>query len=167
VFTGTRVLVQTLFNYIEGGDDLNDFLRNYPSVSKETAINVLEMAKKSLTTEKSSMEILLDESVPVNLKADIGAGYEVKTVGDMGWLGKKNGEPISLIFSNGFNYFITVDRNLRHQQNLEGISITIFLLQTFNNRRQTLQTLLQKVKEKIEEGSLPKVVKVSWQTIIF
>ena len=52
VFTGTRVPIQTLFDYIEGGDDLDEFLDDYPSVSKEAAIQVLEMAKKSLTTEK-------------------------------------------------------------------------------------------------------------------
>lgn len=52
VFTGTRVPVQTLFDYIEGGDDLNEFLDDYPTISKETAIQVLEMAKRSLTTEK-------------------------------------------------------------------------------------------------------------------
>ena len=52
VFTGTRVPIQTLFDYMEGGDDLNKFLDDYPTVSKETAIEVLEMAKKSLTTEK-------------------------------------------------------------------------------------------------------------------
>jgi len=52
VFTGTRVPVQTLFDYIEGGDNLNEFLEDYPTVSKEAAILVLEMAKKSLTTEK-------------------------------------------------------------------------------------------------------------------
>jgi uncharacterized protein (DUF433 family) len=52
VFTGTRVPIQTLFDYIEGGDTLNEFLEDYPSVSKEAAIQVLEMAKKSLTTEK-------------------------------------------------------------------------------------------------------------------
>ncbi len=52
VFTGTRVPVQTLFDYIEGGDDLNEFLNDYPTVSKKAAIQVLEMAKKSLTTEK-------------------------------------------------------------------------------------------------------------------
>lgn len=57
VFTGTRVPVQTLFNYIEGGDDLHEFLNDYPTVSKVTAIQVLEMAKKSLTTEK-----MLDEN---------------------------------------------------------------------------------------------------------
>jgi uncharacterized protein (DUF433 family) len=52
VFTGTRVPIQTLFDYIEGGDDLNEFLDDYPSVSKEAAIQVLQMAKKTLTTEK-------------------------------------------------------------------------------------------------------------------
>jgi len=53
VFTGTRVPIQTLFDYMEGGDDLNEFLDDYPTVSKETAIEVLEMAKISLTSEKT------------------------------------------------------------------------------------------------------------------
>lgn len=52
VFYGTRVPIQTLFDYIEGGDDLNEFLDDYPSVSKEAAFKVLEMAKISLTTQK-------------------------------------------------------------------------------------------------------------------
>ncbi|TDH24101.1 DUF433 domain-containing protein [Segetibacter sp. 3557_3] len=56
VFTGTRVPIQTLFDYIAGGDDLNEFLEDYPSVAKETAIQVLEMAKQSLTTEKTLNE---------------------------------------------------------------------------------------------------------------
>ena len=52
VFAGTRVPVQNLFDYIEGGDDLSEFLDDFPSVSKETALAVLEMARKSLTSEK-------------------------------------------------------------------------------------------------------------------
>ncbi len=52
VFTGTRVPIQTLFDYIEGGDDLEEFLDDFPSVSKEYALKVLEMAKKTLTSEK-------------------------------------------------------------------------------------------------------------------
>lgn len=52
VFTGTRVSVQSLFDYIETGETLNEFLENFPSVKKEHAIEVLEMAKKTLTTEK-------------------------------------------------------------------------------------------------------------------
>ena len=52
VFSGTRVPIQNLFDYIEGGDDLDEFLDDFPSVTKEAALIVLEMAKKSLTTEK-------------------------------------------------------------------------------------------------------------------
>jgi len=52
VFTGTRVPIQSLFDYIETGKTLDEFLENFPTVRKEYAIQVLEMAKKTLTTEK-------------------------------------------------------------------------------------------------------------------
>lgn len=52
VFTGTRVPIQNFFDYIEGGEDLSEFLDDFPSASKEAALAVLEMAKKSLTSEK-------------------------------------------------------------------------------------------------------------------
>ncbi len=52
VFAGTRVPIQNLFDYIEGGEDLGEFLDDFPSVLKEDALAVLEMAKKSITTEK-------------------------------------------------------------------------------------------------------------------
>jgi uncharacterized protein (DUF433 family) len=52
VFTGTRVTIQSLFDYIETGETLEEFLENFPSVTKEQAIEVLEMAKKTMTTEK-------------------------------------------------------------------------------------------------------------------
>ena len=57
VFAGTRVLVQTFFEYLEGGEDIAEFRDDFPSVSKESALAVLEMARKALTTEK-----LLDEN---------------------------------------------------------------------------------------------------------
>ena len=52
VFTGTRVPVQALFDYIESGEMLDEFLENFPSVKKDLAIQVLEMASKTITTEK-------------------------------------------------------------------------------------------------------------------
>jgi uncharacterized protein (DUF433 family) len=48
VFAGTRVPVQTLIDYIEGGDSLEDFLGDFPSVSREHAVAVLELAKSAL-----------------------------------------------------------------------------------------------------------------------
>jgi uncharacterized protein (DUF433 family) len=56
VFTGTRVPVQSLFDYIETGETLDEFLENFPSVKKDLAIQVLEMASKTLTSEKSLNE---------------------------------------------------------------------------------------------------------------
>jgi uncharacterized protein (DUF433 family) len=48
VFTGTRVPVQTLIEYLEAGDSLDEFLDDFPSVSREHAIAVLELAKSAL-----------------------------------------------------------------------------------------------------------------------
>ena len=48
VFRGTRVPVQTLFEYLEGGDTLEDFLTGFPTVSRELALQALEEAKQLL-----------------------------------------------------------------------------------------------------------------------
>jgi uncharacterized protein (DUF433 family) len=48
VFSGTRVPVQSLIEYLEAGDTLDTFLEEFPSVSREHAIAVLEVAKRAL-----------------------------------------------------------------------------------------------------------------------
>lgn len=53
VFAGTRVPIQNLFDYIEGGDTIEDFLDGFPPVSRKQAIDVLELAKRSLLKETS------------------------------------------------------------------------------------------------------------------
>lgn len=52
VFSGTRVPIQSLFDYIETGETIDEFLENFPTVAKEHAVQLLEMAKKTLTIEK-------------------------------------------------------------------------------------------------------------------
>ena len=47
-FTGTRVLVKTLFDYLEGTSSLEDFLEDFPTVSRERAVAVLEAARETL-----------------------------------------------------------------------------------------------------------------------
>ncbi len=51
VFLGTRVPVRTLIDFLENGDRLEDFLEEFPSVSKAQAIEVMEMASDALLTE--------------------------------------------------------------------------------------------------------------------
>lgn len=48
VFAGTRVPIQTLFDYLAGGDTLDDFLKGFPTVSRAIAVQVLEEAKQLL-----------------------------------------------------------------------------------------------------------------------
>jgi len=48
IFTGTRVPVQNLFDYLEGGEPLEEFLQDFPNVSRDHAIAVLEQAKAAL-----------------------------------------------------------------------------------------------------------------------
>ena len=45
VFRGTRVPIQTLFDYLEGGETLEDFLQGFPTVTRESAVAALEEAK--------------------------------------------------------------------------------------------------------------------------
>jgi uncharacterized protein (DUF433 family) len=51
VFTGTRVPFQALVDYLEGGQSLNDFLDDFPTVTREAAIHVLEHAKTLVASE--------------------------------------------------------------------------------------------------------------------
>lgn len=48
VFVGTRVPLYNLFDYLEAGDSLNEFLEQFPSVSREQAIAALELAREAV-----------------------------------------------------------------------------------------------------------------------
>jgi uncharacterized protein (DUF433 family) len=48
VFVGTRVPVQSLFDYLEGGETLDEFLRQFPSVKRNQAIAALDFARATL-----------------------------------------------------------------------------------------------------------------------
>jgi len=48
VFRGTRVPIQTMFSYLEGGETIEEFLEGFPTVSRDQALSVLEEAKHLL-----------------------------------------------------------------------------------------------------------------------
>ena len=54
VFVGTRVPLRNLFDYLEAGDSLEDFLDSFPDVTKEQAVAALELAREAMTTGASS-----------------------------------------------------------------------------------------------------------------
>ena len=94
------------------------------------------------------MKVLLDECVPRKLRREL-AEHEVVTVTERGWSGVKNGELLALAEPE-FDVFLTVDQNLKYQQNLKAFDIGVVLLVARNNRLKTLLPLMPEAREALE-----------------
>jgi hypothetical protein len=91
------------------------------------------------------MKIIIDECVPYIVKKGL-TQRQIKTVREMGWSGIQNGELLRLV--NGeFDIFITSDKNLRYQQNLENVNLSIILLPS--NQVPVVKGLLSQIDDAI------------------
>jgi predicted nuclease of predicted toxin-antitoxin system len=80
------------------------------------------------------MRLLLDERLPTELAENL-PGHSVRTVQQMAWLGVKNGRLLKLIAESGqFDVFVTVDKNLPHQQNLSALPFAVVVLRVRSTR---------------------------------
>ncbi|HEV2882443.1 MAG TPA: hypothetical protein VGX24_14280 [Pyrinomonadaceae bacterium] len=86
-------------------------------------------------------------------------GHEVLTVMEKGWSGVKNGELLKLAGAE-FDAFLTVDQNLKYQQNLQTSHICIILLVARNNRLKTLLPLMPEVREALANMKAGEFVRV-------
>ncbi len=90
------------------------------------------------------MKILLDECLPRKLKRDL-TGHDVMTVPEAGWASIKD-TPLLRLAVTRFEVFVTVDQNLRYQQNLQGTALAIIVLVAKNNNVvETLRPLMSDV----------------------
>ncbi len=78
------------------------------------------------------MKILLDESVPQDLRLLIGGSHSVITTWFQGWSGLKNGALLNAAEDAGFDLFITADQEISYQQNLTGRKMALVVLSTNN-----------------------------------
>ena len=99
------------------------------------------------------MKMLLDENLPLRLRHDYSE-FEVYTVQYMGWRGKENGELLSLILEQGFEIFLTYDKNIAFQQNFDKYSIPVCVFNTSLNKYEHLSALTSQVKELIATDNL-------------
>lgn len=96
------------------------------------------------------MRILLDESVPVQVRNAL-SGHQVATTVEMGWQGIGNGELLDRSESNGFQLLIVADKNFQYQQNLKGRQIAVLELRT--NRRPTLEDHFDRIRAAVESAA--------------
>jgi predicted nuclease of predicted toxin-antitoxin system len=86
------------------------------------------------------VRILLDECLPKRLKRDL-VGHAARTVPEMGWASKRNGELLALAEAD-FDVFLTVDRNLSFQQDIDRFDVAVLVLVAKGNRHSDLQPLI-------------------------
>ena len=150
-FAGTRVPIQNLIDYLEGGDSIEDFLEGFPSVSREQIIAFLEEAKDRMLAGRIEVKVPLDECVDRRFAHDL-VGHEVTTVPRRGWAGIKNGDLLALA-EKEFDAFITVDRKLSVQQDLTKFRIPMLLIRARTNRLEHIRPLAADVLEKLPRAS--------------
>jgi hypothetical protein len=83
-------------------------------------------------------KVLLDENLPRPLKTHFSDQIFVTSVPDMGWQSKENGELLAAMKTEGFEYLLTADRNLRFQQNLSLYNITVVVVVAYDTRLKAL-----------------------------
>lgn len=86
------------------------------------------------------MRLLLDESVPSRLRRSL-IDHSVRTVVEAGWSGIKNGKLLALAATE-FDAFITIDKNLPFQQNLEKLPIAVVVIDAMSNELPALLPLV-------------------------
>jgi predicted nuclease of predicted toxin-antitoxin system len=104
------------------------------------------------------MRVLIDENLPRKLAGHLN-GHECRTVAECGWVGKKNGELLSLAEPE-FEVLLTLDKNIPYQQDLKSGRIAILIVRGLSNRIQDLLPVIPDclvALQSIEPGQVVRV----------
>lgn len=104
--------------------------------------------------------ILLDENIDQSLKPLFDKEFEVLTVREHDWNGKKNGELLKLT-EQEFDVFVTMDRNLEYQQNLAALDLAVVVVQAHSNAYSVVALLMTKINQALRQIKSGQLVRVS------
>jgi len=105
------------------------------------------------------MRVLLDECIPRRLDREL-RGHDVKTVPEMGWAAKENGELLKLA-ATAFDVFLTVDQKLMYQQNVRELDIAVIILVARRTKIEFLRPLMSDVQQALTEIRSGEVRRIS------
>lgn len=86
-------------------------------------------------------KVLLDESIPRRFADLIPAPISVRTVHQMRWAGRSNGELLQIASEHGFDAIVTLDKGFGYQHNLDELPIAVIVLVARSNRLADLRHL--------------------------
>jgi len=105
------------------------------------------------------MKIILDECVPKRFKQYCG-GNDVSTVREMGWASLVNGELTKRMSNAGVEVFITIDKNLRYQQNVAELPFGIIVLDVKTNRLPDIVPLVPSLQPELSSVRVGTIVEI-------
>ena len=104
------------------------------------------------------MRVLLDECLPRKIKRCF-LGHDVKTVPEAGWAGLKNGQLLRQIEGN-FDYFVTIDSNLVHQQAVQARGFGIIVVRAQTNRYDDVAPLLDAIDSYLIPANIGRLINI-------
>ena len=107
------------------------------------------------------LRVLVDESLPLELAAELGNHLDASTNRREGWLGLRNGVLLRAAVDAGFSVILTADGQLQHQQNLRKIGIGAVVLTGVRNRIEDLRPLIPRIIEALERAAPGTVVEIA------
>ena len=105
------------------------------------------------------MRVLLDEQLDRRLKSQFEVEFDVWTVAEQGWKGKKNGELLRAA-QQEFDVFITMDKGIEHQQNYKIMELGFIIISAKTNRYVDVAPLMPQINaalHRIRPGQLIRV----------
>jgi hypothetical protein len=111
------------------------------------------------TADGAARRVLLDECVPRRLLREL-LGINASHTITEGWAGRRNGDLLELMRTSGFAILVTVDRNLRFQQNVAASGIAVVVLHARSNRVPDLAPLVPALREALVAVSAGTVAHV-------
>ena len=109
------------------------------------------------------MRLLLDECVDWRLGRDL-AEHDVKSLKQVGWEEIDDGVLLRLA-AERFDVFVTVDKDLPHQQNISGLRLSVLILRGRTTRLPDLRALLPMVNVALEKRRLGEFQILSWRDL--
>lgn len=106
------------------------------------------------------MKLLLDENIDKALKNLFDSDFEVLTVAERGWKGKQNGELLRSA-ADEFDVFVTMDKNLEHQQNLSVLNIAVVVIRAHSNAFVVVAEMMPKVNEAVRDAKVGTATRVT------
>lgn len=111
------------------------------------------------------MKLLLDECLPRRLKFIFSdRGHECHTAREAGLGSKENGELLALA-ENNFDVLVTIDRNIRYQQNMKGRNIAILIIRARSNDISDIEPCIPNVLAALKSIRPGQIVEVDSQSI--